>query len=124
MIEPDRLTAELLHLIGEEDLIALTEGYGGLRLFVPTGGGRGPLKAVLSERALSILASQFGGSYIRVPLARAMRARHYRLQGLSNAQIARKFGMTESGVDQLFARMVDKPQKGSADPRQTDLFAR
>lgn len=117
----DRLSAELLRLIGAADFIALTETFGGRRLFLPKGTGRGELQGALSEASLAALSSEFAGSYIRVPLARDFRARHYREHGLSNAQIARKLLITETAVDKLFARMIDKPAKGGAD--QSDLFA-
>lgn len=122
MITEDSLSAELLRLLGEADFIALCEHYGGTRLFMPKGDGRGPLKSVVSEQSLQKLNGSYGGSYIRVPLARTLRARHYRAAGLSNGQIARKLGLTETAIDKLFSRHVDKPVKGSANPLQSDLF--
>jgi hypothetical protein len=118
----DRLSAELLRLLGESDFIALCENFGGTRLFLPKGDGRGALKAVVSDDSFAKLNDYFAGSYIRVPLARALRARHYRAAGLSNAQIAVKLGVTETAIDKQFTRMVDKPVKGSANPHQIDLF--
>jgi len=57
-----------------------------------------------------------------VPLARELRARHYRERGSSNAEIALKLGMSETGVNRLFKAMPDKPVKGCRDPRQGSLF--
>jgi hypothetical protein len=43
--------------------------------------------------------------HIRVPLSRDLRATHYRAQGCSFAVIARRLGLTESGVRGLFKRL-------------------
>lgn len=117
------LYAQLLDLIGPAGLIRLAETYGGTRLYVPLSPIGGDLeKAVGTDVALA-LAGRFGGATIRTPLARELRARHYRaVEGLSNAAIARRLGMTETGINLLFANMTNKPAKGSADPRQLDLF--
>ncbi len=113
----ERLTAELAALIGENGLVALAEAAGGTRLYVPAAG---PV-AGLDAAASAALSRRFAGSTLRVPLARSLRARQYRAAGQSNAAIARKLGLTETGVDKLFARMADRPAKG--DPRQSDLFS-
>ena len=117
----DRLSAELLALLGEEDFLRLAEAYGGSRLYVPENEeGTALFKAVGAEAARK-LSRRYSRAYLRIPLARAARARQYRQQGLSNAEIAKRLGMTESGVDRLFARMDDPPVKG-VDPRQLALF--
>lgn len=112
----ERLSGELLHLLGAEDFLKLVERYGGTRLYV-SGAGRS-LSRALGRAGAQALASRYQGSYIRVPLARSFRARTYRESGLSNAEIARRLGVTETGVDKIFARMDEKPAKGS----QLDLF--
>lgn len=117
-----RLSDILLEMLGPQDFVRLAEYRGGTRLYVPAGEGATLAKAIGTE-ATRALVDRFAGSYIRVPLARELRARQYRAAGASNAEIARRLGMSESGVDRLFNAMPNKPAKGSYDPRQGDLFA-
>ena len=118
----DRRSYELLNLLGEADFVRLAEIYGGTRLYVPASGDASQIARKLSQTAADKLAQRYSGTHIRVPLARDIRARQYRAFGLSNADIARRLLMTETGVDKIFRRMVGKPLKGSRDPRQADLF--
>lgn len=117
----EALSAALLALLGPAGLIALAEKRGGTRLFVPAGRTES-LATLVGDAAAQKLAARYGGDYIRVPLARELRARHYRAQGASNAEIAIKLGITETGVNHLFRAMPNKPVKGSNDPRQGNLF--
>lgn len=114
--------AQLTALLGPVAFIRLVEAYGGTRLFIPTDGDDKELIVEIGEDAWMKLADRWGGFHIRVPLAKEFRARHYRAAGLSNAKIARKLGMTEPGVNQLFGRMKSVPVKGSGDPLQLKLF--
>ncbi len=116
------LSSELFNLLGKEDFLRLVEAFGGSRLYVPASEQGTALSKRLGGQAAAKLARSYAKTYVRVPLARELRARHYRAAGHSNAEIARRLGMTESGIDQLFARMVDKPRKGE-DPRQLQLFS-
>ncbi|WP_054310011.1 hypothetical protein [Mesorhizobium sp. 1M-11] len=118
----EALTAELMELLGEADFLRLVEEYGGIRLKVPV--DLSPLVEKLGERAAVKLGQRYSRSYLRVPLARSVRARHYRAIGRSNAEIARLLGIAETSVDKLFRRMPGKPVKGSRDPRQIELFPR
>jgi hypothetical protein len=122
-VSETRLSSLLLSLLGAEGLVRLAERRGGTRLYVPAE-GNGQLAADIGAAAAGRLADRYGGFYIRVPLARELRARHYRAAGCSNAEIALRLGMSESGVDRLFYAMPNKPAKGSGDPRQGDLFPR
>ena len=123
MSEP-RLTAVLIELLGTGGLVRLAEYKGGTRLYVPSSGDGGALAGMIGADAARALSARYGGDYIRVPLARELRARHYRAAGASNADIARRLGMSESGVDRLFNAMPNKPAKGcAADPRQGDFFS-
>lgn len=117
------LEAELLGHIGEEAFIRLAEAFGGTRVSIPRADRLGPdhdLVHAVGHEAAVALSKPYAGIYIRVPLARERLARHYRLHGMSNAKIARKLRITETGVDKLFGRMPDKPAKGG---EQLDLFA-
>lgn len=115
------LSAELKKLLGLDDFVRLAETFGGTRLFVPARSMETKVQAALGRDVAEKLAERYAGTYLRVPLAREERARQYRERGASNAEIARRLGMTEPGIDALFGRMLDKPKKG-ADPRQIDLF--
>lgn len=122
MKEDPATEAALLLLLGPADLIRLVEYRGGVRLYVPREMGTTELPSKIGDAAAGKLIGRWGGFYIRVPLARELRARHYRAAGMSNAQIAVRLGMAESSVDKLFHRMPAKPVKGSGDPRQLKLF--
>lgn len=114
-------SAALLALLGPDALIRLAECHGGTRLYVPIQEDSA-LASEIGPEAAGKLAARYGRDYIRVPLARELRARHYRAQGLSNKEIAVRLGMTQGGIEQLFHAMPKKPIKGSGDPRQGDLF--
>ncbi|TIV64899.1 MAG: hypothetical protein E5V89_28895 [Mesorhizobium sp.] len=119
----EQRSAELLGLLGADAFLRLAEEYGGTRLYIPRSGDTTDLAKQLGAKAACKLGERYAGTYIRVPLAREHRARHYRQIGQSNAEIARRLGMTETGVDKVFGRMPGKPVKGSHDPRQIDLFS-
>lgn len=119
--EDRRLSDMLLELLGAHGLVRLAERHGGCRLYVPTG-APDALARELGTKVARLLADRYAGSYLRVPLARELRARHYRAAGATNAQIARRLGMSETGVDRLFHEMPNKPVKGSGDPRQLKLI--
>jgi DNA-binding transcriptional regulator LsrR (DeoR family) len=115
---------ELLELIGEAALVRLAEAFGGTRLFVPVKmTPEHEIAQAIGIEAARALSARLAPDYIKVPLARAHRARQYRAAGRSNAQIARALGITETGVEGLFRRMAQVPRKGSAvDERQGNLF--
>ena len=109
------LSANLKALLGEDRFVALAEAFGGTRLYIPqtVTADHEIAKAIGLDHALK-LSKRYAPDTIRVPLAREDRAVHYRANGLGNAQIARKLGMTEAGIDQMFGRMSKPPVKGSA----------
>tara|TARA_R110002020_G_scaffold34066_35_gene103978 strand:- start:11523 stop:11873 length:351 start_codon:yes stop_codon:yes gene_type:complete len=111
------LSESLNELIGESAYLALVEHYGGTRLFVPKTPERSGLCDAIGEAAAAKLAQSHGAEYIKVPLDRELRARHYKKNGLSNAAIARRLGITESGVERLFKRV-----RKSADTNQLSLL--
>jgi len=113
MSEP--LSGPLLNLLGEAGFIALVEAFGGTRLYVPTTIAQDDeIAQAIGIDAAHKLSRRYAPSTLRVPLARELRARHYRANGLSNARIARKLGVTEPSVNKMFARMDNVPEKGSA----------
>jgi len=116
------IVAELVGLIGEEGLIRLAEEYAGLRLYIPSDINRSELLDRVGIEIASKLARRYGPDRIKVPLMRDWRARHYRSAGLSNAQIARKLGVTETAVEKIFQRSPVKYRMKKTDDRQIDMF--
>ena len=97
----------LVALIGEVATIRLAEAYGGTRLYVPARlADDHPIASAVGMSAASVLSKAFASSSIRVPLARDLRAEHYRQEGLSHARIAVRLGLTEGGVQSLFKRLA------------------
>ncbi|MCQ9148395.1 hypothetical protein HWX16_17015 [Ochrobactrum intermedium] len=118
-----RLVAELLGLLGEDGLIRLAEEHAGIRLYVPSNIDRSQLIDSVGIDIANKLSRRYGGDYISVPLVRDLRARRYRDDdGLSNAQIARKLGITENGVEKLFQRSPVKYRTKKSDDRQIEMF--
>jgi hypothetical protein len=116
----EQLSESLKALLGVPALVALAERFGGRRLYVPQSLGPGhEIAQAIGPEAAAKLVRRYSLAFIRVPLARELRARHYRAAGLSNGDIASKLGITETGVDKLFARMQRPPEKGS---RQLSLL--
>lgn len=100
---------ELVDVIGEAGLIALAEAFGGRRLYVPLRvNDRHPITVAIGVEATQRLCHHFAASIIRVPLARELRAARYRSEGLSNARIAARLGLTEGGVRSLFKRLENR----------------
>lgn len=116
----ESLTDRLIALLGEGDFLRLVEGYAGTRFYIGPA-DRNRVEKRISATAVKKLLTTFGVGAFRVPLAREFRARHYRAAGATNAEIARRLGITETGVDKLFGRMPDRPRKGE-DARQLKLF--
>lgn len=110
---------ELAELIGEDAMVRLAEAFGGTRLYVPQSiGAKHEIARAIGLDAARRLVERLAPDVVKVPLARELRARHYRAAGQSDRQIARRLGITESGVEKLFARVR---ARGDAD-RQPELF--
>jgi hypothetical protein len=119
------LTQELLDTLGEDNFIRLVEEHGGTRLFIPIDSSRSKLPASIGLDNTMRLINLYARSYIKVPVAKEFRALRYREAGLSNSQVARKLGLTESSVEKIFNRArKSKPDRGKRpkDTRQLDLF--
>ena len=106
--------SDLIGLLGEEAYLKLCEEFGGTRVYVPA---RLPddheLIGAIGEEATRKLVDMYAPSAIRVPLARRERAHKYRAQGFSHARIARKLGITETGVEKLLRRECGLPESAS-----------
>lgn len=119
------LVAELLDTLGPDGFYALVEAHAGVRLYVPADPDRSDLSESIGHEHAKRLSKVFPCGYIKVPLAREFRALRYRENGMSNRQIARRLGLTESGVEKLLKRArLTQPGRGSRpkDTRQMDLF--
>lgn len=111
----EQLSRDLMSLLGKEGFIRLTEEFGGTRLYITqTPAADHAITKAIGGDLAQRLAERYSPAVLRIPLAREIRARHYRAIGCSNGRIASKLGMTESGVDKMFARMERPPIKGSA----------
>lgn len=118
-----RLVSELLELLGEDGLVRLSEEHAGIRLYIPSNIDRSQVIDTVGIDIANKLSRRYGGDYINVPMVRDLRARRYRDQdGLSNAQIARRLGITESGVEKLFNRSPVKYRTKKSDDRQIEMF--
>lgn len=98
----------LVAAIGEAAMISLAEQFGGTRLYVPSRLGEShPIARAIGAEAAQALRTYVGApGYVRVPLARDLRATKYRAEGLSNGRIAARLGLTEGGVLTLFNRLA------------------
>ena len=118
-------TIDLYATLGEDGFFALVEAHAGVRLYVPSDPERSELPATIGVDAAYRLAKAIPGGYIRVPLAREFRARRYVDAEMSNREIAKRLGLTESGVERLLKRARKreplKPRR-KKDPRQMEMF--
>jgi hypothetical protein len=100
-------TEELLALLGEAAFIALAEAFGGRRILVPANiKAEHEIALAIGPEAAERLSRQIAPDVIRVPLARDLRARHYRNAGMSYGRIATMLGMTETSVQKMFIRLA------------------
>lgn len=97
---------DLSAVLSEREMIALAKAFGGTRLYLPANVKPGhPLAKALGHDVALALVKTIGAGTLRIPIARELRARHYRDNGDSYAQIARRLGMSEVGVQRMFKRM-------------------
>lgn len=114
----------LLELLGEDGFFRLTEAYAGVRLFVPRNPERSDVPERIGYETAALLSKAYGGNYLRVPLARTLRARRYRAMEMSNRDIAIRLGLTETAVQKIFTRekKAGREMRSKRDPRQLDMF--
>ncbi|WP_431281641.1 hypothetical protein ACQW02_19845 [Humitalea sp. 24SJ18S-53] len=123
-----RPPAELAHIadaIGAKATLWLVEEHGGTEIYVPHDPNQGSRLALcIGLDAAKKLAAVRGGEGLRVPLARAWRIHVYADRGDKRSAIARRMGMTESGI----WRVLRGVAQCSTDPNpyatqiQRDLF--
>jgi hypothetical protein len=119
--------AALVRLIGAEATLKLIEAHGGRRLDVPRSVNQGSLlPRQIGLLPARILVERYAGGRLRVPLARAWRARIYRERdGLSYAEIAVRLGASDRSVWRWLSDAgctgAEADAAGAA-ARQMDLF--
>lgn len=113
-----QMHAQLLALIGDEMTLKLIELYGGTRLYIPNGPHVGTLTLAqqLSPAAEIALAGEYGGLQLKIPLAKAWRARIYCQRGMKHPEVARKLGCH---VDAVLAY-----SRGGADTERAEAVSR
>ena len=119
------LSADLLATLGEDDFIRLVEVHGGLHLYIPTDLSRSELPTAIGMDAAARLSKKYSPSYIRVPVAKEVRAVRYHIDGATNREIARRLGITENSVNRLLKRARTKDPKKvrpKKDTGQIDMF--
>lgn len=105
-LKREQLSSVLLDTLGKHGLRELLEHYAGCRLFVPKMDGEATIIIPRLSREVSLkLTERFSGDSLRIPIMRDFRALCLRNEGLTNGKIARRLGITESGVDSLFKRL-------------------
>jgi len=119
------LTRQLQAILGQEGFVHLCQALGGTRLYVPHAfRADHDLVGAVGQDLADKLSRAMAPATIRVPLGRRERALHYRGEGLSDARIAVKLGMTENGVGKLFAReetLPDRPNKISKEAQMSSF---
>lgn len=125
-MDEGRLLTHLRQVLGEESFVHFCQALGGTRVYVPYKfRDDNEIVQAVGRAAADTLSRALAPATIRVPLARRERALYFRgKMGLSNAAIARKLGITEGGVNRLFARERDLPDKADSgrSPAQFTLF--
>lgn len=125
MIQEERPVARMREILGTEGLVLLCQELGGTRLYLPNKlPDEHDIVKILGRDLAAQLCRELAPAWLRVPLARRERALYWRGKGYSNARIATKLGMTETGIDKLFDREADLPPKpiSGRSPRQLSLL--
>lgn len=126
MPEHDSNHIDLTDVLSAMEVVALVEAFGGTRLYLPVQMTEEHriAKAIGYEAAMKLWQA-LGSGPLRIPIARDLRARHYRAQGDSYAKIARKLGMTEPGVETLFKRVAQPDgERRNQRPKQFPVVGR
>lgn len=104
--ESSRLDVRLRAALGDDGFFSLLRAYSGTRLYIPMQRvADSDISAAITVEQADVLSRAFGGSYIRIPLCREFMLVQFAKKGYSNREIARSFGMTESGVESMKKRV-------------------
>jgi len=111
-VREGQLQIHLRAVLGQEGFVHFCQALGGTRVYIPyTMRDDNEIVAAIGRELAEKLSRALAPATIRVPLARRDLALHYRAAGLSNAAIARKLRVTESGVAKLFGREEGLPDR-------------
>lgn len=100
-------SSDLAAIVGDAAMVALADEFGGRRLYVPVRVGETHrIVRTIGMDAAQRLCDRCQFTVIRIPLARDLRAAHYRARGWSNAKIAKHLGLSENGVAGIFKRLA------------------
>lgn len=117
--------AELEHLasrLGAWGLFKLIEAHGGTRLFIAQAPKpESDLVQLLGQDAAGKLAADWGGDYLKVPLARAWYARCLIAQGHTQRRVATLMRTTENTVRLLLQSASAEGDAPKRDTRQIGL---
>ncbi len=118
-------TDQLKATLDEEGLILFVQALAGTRVYISHNwkDDHEVVKAIGRDRA-DKLSREMAPAHIRVPLLRRERALYYRAAGLTNGQIARNLGITETAVQKIFKREGGLPErpKRVKSPTQLELL--
>jgi CRP-like cAMP-binding protein len=99
------LIAQVRAVLSEAEFVRLAEALGGSRVYVPRRlTDEHDLVAAIGRDAAERISAAIGTEWLVVPLAKRERALYWQAQNLKDHEIARKLGMTRSGVQKLLDR--------------------
>jgi len=97
--------ARLGDVVGPQAMLALCEGWGGTRLYVPRQPApESEICRAIGADALARLAARSGAEYVKVPRAVEWRVLVYRLRRMTYPEIVRACGCTEGTVWRILNR--------------------
>lgn len=101
----DGLVETAREVLGEEGFMLFCHAFGGTRVYVPLKiSDDSEIVEAIGRPLAEELARALAPDTIRVPMMRKERALWLRKRGLSNAQVARKLGISEQAINKLFQR--------------------
>lgn len=119
------LKVHLHAILGDEGFVRFIQALGGKRVYFSyTFGDDSDVIQAVGRASADKLSRALAPATLRIPLARRERALAYRKQGMSDAAIARKLGVTENAVGKIWKREVGLQERGRSakSAGQLDLF--
>lgn len=108
----------LLELLGEEGYFSLVEHFGGLVTYIPKRTDLTVMSKRIGERLATLLADNYGGEHLDIPLSRPFRAKVLYARGKTIKDIALHLTMTERHVYKVLETLTPLEREY----RQRDLF--
>jgi len=86
-------------LLGHEGLLLFLERFAGQRIYVPrTTTEHSEISKEVGLDIARALSAEYGGQYLKVPVAREWRVLVYKSQGVSYRQMAKRLGCSEDAI--------------------------